>query len=116
MERVDHDYPSPHYNLFSFLTNISRNGPYSGLPYLGLDGRPQYCLCSCTEVGCFAMWESRKSPIYLTVITPRRVTVSARYTAPRYDATPLLREQSVTFIAPRNTMETIASSVKSAKN
>ncbi|KAG8328072.1 hypothetical protein J6590_006254 [Homalodisca vitripennis] len=45
---------------------------------------------------------------------PRRVTASARYTAPRYDATPLLREQSVTFIAPRNTMETIASSAKSA--
>ncbi|KAG8242095.1 hypothetical protein J6590_072637 [Homalodisca vitripennis] len=44
-----------------------------------------------------------------------RVTASARYTAPRYDATPLLREQSVTFIAPRNTMETIASSAKSAK-
>ncbi|KAG8277330.1 hypothetical protein J6590_044872 [Homalodisca vitripennis] len=44
----------------------------------------------------------------------RRVTASARYTAPRYDATPLLREQSVTFIAPRNTMETIASSAKSA--
>ncbi|KAG8313761.1 hypothetical protein J6590_108165, partial [Homalodisca vitripennis] len=45
---------------------------------------------------------------------PRRVTASARYTAPRYDATPLLQEQSVTFIAPRNTMETIASSAKSA--
>ncbi|KAG8294832.1 hypothetical protein J6590_093922 [Homalodisca vitripennis] len=44
-----------------------------------------------------------------------RVTASARYTAPRNDATPLLREQSVTFIAPRNTMETIASSAKSAK-
>ena len=39
----------------------------------------------------------------------------ARHTAPRNDATPLLGEQSVTVIAPRNNMESIASTAKSAK-
>ncbi|KAG8280632.1 hypothetical protein J6590_077042 [Homalodisca vitripennis] len=74
---------------------------------------------SCKFGRMFSFWVYSGQHYLVSVASPslrvRRVTASTRYTAPRNDATPLLREQSVTFIAPRNTMETIASSAKSAK-
>ncbi|KAG8253344.1 hypothetical protein J6590_036873 [Homalodisca vitripennis] len=75
----------------------------------------QFTKVLCSTLQCLSVRPRPKSAAELRVSRGVRVTASARYTAPRNDATPLLREQSVTFIAPRNTMETIAPSAKSAK-